>query len=486
MIESGYQKVFPTVEKKIAWEHRQANEHALKGYQCLCARFPCFALDGSEQLSTRYGQIDESTAVEPVRASTVQDLIAPTDGGPVSAVTSPRIGHSSDGTHKIANKKFKKSLKPSSEQLKSLGLKPGPNPITFSVSSPLQGTQTVTGTIYLWPRNAKIVVSDVDGTITRSDVWGQLMPIVGKDWSHPGVAELFSNIRKSDYKILYLTARAIGQADSTRDYLFGLTQNDKNKLPDGPLILSPDRLFPSFKREVIDRKPYVFKIAALRDIRGLFPEFYNPFYAAFGNRDTDHRAYVHVGIPEARIFIIDPTGHVHHVNRTYAKTYESMSEIAADMFPSLGPSIETHPVDDEVGRQLEREALLRDRKRLRRLASYERRPPEGFFLATALSQSARDAPTQIKWERWRNPVEPDAGIRTVEEAEVPRRRAWAMRRQQGSFVASPKHVDKEMMNLPWIPAVESLPEGSENGLPLFLGGRMAAPIRIQNASKPKC
>lgn len=107
-------------------------------------------------------------------------------------------------------------------------------------------------------------MSDVDGTITRSDVWGQLMPIVGRDWSHSGVAEFFSRIYKNGYKILYLTARAIGQADSTRDYLFGLTQSNTVKLPDGPLILSPDRLFRSFKREVIDRKPYVFKIAALR------------------------------------------------------------------------------------------------------------------------------------------------------------------------------------------------------------------------------
>lgn len=65
----------------------------------------------------------------------------------------------------------------------------------------------------------------------RSDLWGQLMPIVGRDWSHPGVAALFSNIRQSDYRILYLTARAIGQADSTRDYLFGLTQNQHSKLP---------------------------------------------------------------------------------------------------------------------------------------------------------------------------------------------------------------------------------------------------------------
>lgn len=50
--------------------------------------------------------------------------------------------------------------------------------------------------------------------------------------------------------------------------------------------MSPDRLFPSFRREVIDRKPYIFKIAALRDIRSLFPQDRNPFYAGFGNRES--------------------------------------------------------------------------------------------------------------------------------------------------------------------------------------------------------
>ena len=57
------------------------------------------------------------------------------------------------------------------------------------------------------------------------------MPIVGRDWSHTGVAELFTKIKRSGYLILYLTARAIGQADATRDYLFGLTQKERDKLP---------------------------------------------------------------------------------------------------------------------------------------------------------------------------------------------------------------------------------------------------------------
>lgn len=34
-------------------------------------------------------------------------------------------------------------------------------------------------------------------------------------------------------------------------------------MPDGPVIMSPDRLMKSFFREVIQKKPYIFKIAAL-------------------------------------------------------------------------------------------------------------------------------------------------------------------------------------------------------------------------------
>mmetsp|Transcript_41745 Transcript_41745/g.37167 ORF Transcript_41745/g.37167 Transcript_41745/m.37167 type:complete len:86 (+) Transcript_41745:1576-1833(+) len=84
------------------------------------------------------------------------------------------------------------------------------NTVVYSVSSALRGIQKVHGFIYLWPANAKIVISDVDGTITRSDVLGQVLPYVGKDWSHIGVTSLYTSMVKNGYKILYLTARAIG------------------------------------------------------------------------------------------------------------------------------------------------------------------------------------------------------------------------------------------------------------------------------------
>jgi len=108
--------------------------------------------------------------------------------------------------------------------------------------------------------------------------------MVGKDWTHLGVAGLYSNIERNGYKILYLTSRAIGQASSTREYLKGIRQQ-QYELPEGPVIMSPDRLMRAFHREVIMRRPEEFKMNCLRDIKKLF-EGRNPFYAGFGNRIT--------------------------------------------------------------------------------------------------------------------------------------------------------------------------------------------------------
>jgi len=44
----------------------------------------------------------------------------------------------------------------------------------------------------------------------------------------------------------------------------------------------------------------------MQDIRKLFPTDYNPFYAGFGNRDTDELSYRKLGIPKGKIFIINP------------------------------------------------------------------------------------------------------------------------------------------------------------------------------------
>lgn len=85
-------------------------------------------------------------------------------------------------------------------------------------------------------------------------------------------------------------------------------------MPDGPVIMSPDRMIKSLKREVIYKKPQMFKIAALKNLRGLFPEESNPFVGGFGNRDTDALSYRAVGVSLSKIFIINQDGEIYHFN----------------------------------------------------------------------------------------------------------------------------------------------------------------------------
>ncbi|KAG9450906.1 hypothetical protein H6P81_010871 [Aristolochia fimbriata] len=246
---------------------------------------------------------------------------------------------SSDGisSKSKSTKRKVRSLVPTSDQLASLNLKEGRNVVTFTFSTAMLGRQQVDARIYLWKWSTRIVVSDVDGTITKSDVLGQFMPLVGKDWSQTGVTHLFSAIKENGYQLLFLSARAISQAYLTRQFLLNLKQDGK-VLPDGPVVISPDGLFPSLYREVIRRAPHEFKIACLEDIRALFPSDCNPFYAGFGNRETDEISYLKVGIPKGKIFIINPKGEV-AVNRWVdTKSYTSLHSLVHGMFPATQSS----------------------------------------------------------------------------------------------------------------------------------------------------
>jgi hypothetical protein len=103
--------------------------------------------------------------------------------------------------------KYVKSLRLSSDVLKSLPLVDGLNRIRFVA----ERGGACSCKLYKWPDNAQIVVSDIDGTITKSDVFGHLFTMIGKDWTQMGVAKLFTKIVDNGYRILYLTSRAIGQ-----------------------------------------------------------------------------------------------------------------------------------------------------------------------------------------------------------------------------------------------------------------------------------
>ncbi|KAI3738384.1 hypothetical protein L2E82_28414 [Cichorium intybus] len=251
-----------------------------------------------------------------------------------SVFDSPQAVETTPTSSTSPQKQFVRTQTPTTEQISSLNLKEGQNMVSFIFSTRVLGVQKVDAHIYLWKWNARIVISDVDGTITKSDVLGQFMPLVGKDWTQSGVARLFSAIKENGYQLLFLSARAIVQAYLTRSFLLNLKQDGK-ALPNGPVVISPDGLFPSLFREVIRRAPHEFKIACLEDIKALFPSDYNPFYAGFGNRDTDELSYRKIGIPKGKIFIINPKGEVaiSHRMDMKGKSYTSLHTLVNDMFP---------------------------------------------------------------------------------------------------------------------------------------------------------
>uniref|UniRef100_A0A8D0DT47 phosphatidate phosphatase n=1 Tax=Salvator merianae TaxID=96440 RepID=A0A8D0DT47_SALMN len=179
---------------------------------------------------------------------------------------------------------YKKSLRLSSDQIEKLKLRDGPNDVVFSITTQYQGTCRCAGTIYLWNWNDKIIISDIDGTITKSDALGQILPQLGKDWTHQGIAKLYHSINE----------------------------------------------------EVIEKKPEKFKIECLNDIKNLFSPCEQPFYAAFGNRPNDVYAYMKVGVPDCRIFTVNPKGElIQEQTKGNKSSYYRLSELVEHVFPLL-------------------------------------------------------------------------------------------------------------------------------------------------------
>lgn len=296
--------------------------------------------ESTGKLEAKQSQLEEgssSLSMEShARKVDTRDSSSDEEGKEVSAaassmerkIQSEPHGHTS--THS-----YRKSLRLSSSQIASLKLKEGPNDVMFSITTQYQGTCRCEGTIYLWNWDDKVIISDIDGTITKSDVFGQILPQFGKDWTHQGIAKLYHSVAENGYKFLYCSARAIGMADMTRGYLQWV--NDGGIiLPRGPLMLSPSSLFSAFHREVIEKKPEIFKIECLTDIKNLFLPNKHPFYAAFGNRTNDVFAYKEVGVPVCRIFTVNPKGElIQEQTKGNKSSYSRLSELVDHVFPLL-------------------------------------------------------------------------------------------------------------------------------------------------------
>ncbi|VDO48192.1 unnamed protein product [Haemonchus placei] len=301
---------------------------------------------GTSQPSSPTARSDDSNFADKTPTQEATPIVEPRDSSRTRNVSDQRSAVSSDDIFPLSEDELDEprpssrpsymlSLRLSSEKLKSLGLVHGANECRFSITTKFQGTSWCSCNIYLYKWYERIVISDIDGTITKSDVLGHVIPAIGGTWAHAGVAELYTRIKNNGYKMVYLSSRAIGQSHTTKQYLKSIAQDSK-QLPDGPVLLSPTSVLVAFRREVIERRPEEFKIAALTDLKNLFP-VKQPFFAGFGNRETDVTSYRAVGIMPARILIIDPSGRVRRSDSVgYVSSYSSMATDTVDyLFPPL-------------------------------------------------------------------------------------------------------------------------------------------------------
>eukprot|EP00801_Mesodinium_rubrum_P001715 Mrub_01715.p1 GENE.Mrub_01715~~Mrub_01715.p1 ORF type:complete len:661 (+),score=94.06 Mrub_01715:225-1985(+) len=237
------------------------------------------------------------------------------------------------------------SLYPTQEDLLNMNLKYGRNKLEYVCEGiPLHCN------IFLYKHDDRLIISDVDGTITKSDILGHLCYFLGKDWTHKGITGLYDLIVKNGYKIIYLTSRPISYMYKTKDLIFEKIRQNEIMMPSGPVITSPNGLRDALYNEVINKTPYRFKIDVLSVIRTLFE--YNPFYGGFGNKVTDYISYTAVGCKLDNIFIINPKSEINYKQEII--TYESLSTRVDEFFIKFR-------TDEEINEDINQILEVRDK-----------------------------------------------------------------------------------------------------------------------------
>lgn len=178
--------------------------------------------------------------------------------------------------------------------------------------------------------NDKIIISDLDGTLTKSDFYGMVNNIISRNHIHNGYIEFIEKVHENGYQVVWLTMRSISMYTLSKNYIKMHT-----KVP-GPLLPWPEQILSALKKELtkntIDPKAFL-----LRNVREVFPEEVNPFVGALGNRENDALAYTAAEIPLDRIFLVNAASIVQRWGCHEEISYSHMSKDIENYFPNLKP-----------------------------------------------------------------------------------------------------------------------------------------------------
>jgi hypothetical protein len=140
-------------------------------------------------------------------------------------------------------------------------LRLGKNPIRYLLLDNQKVIGVAHANIFLWTHQDRIVVMDIDGTITKSNARGVFDTVITETYKycHEGVCQLLSLLKEQiNTQILYVTSRPIGLATHTRRFLAHLEQ-DSARLPEGPLLGFGGSISELLIMELISKNTHHFK-----------------------------------------------------------------------------------------------------------------------------------------------------------------------------------------------------------------------------------
>ncbi len=239
--------------------------------------------------------------------------------------------------------RYRKTLIPTSDQLRRMQLREGVNDVSFEC----EGSASVKAQLFLWHEDVKIVLADVEGCVLRAtrqskgfSVWDTFTSSSSHSFSSSSVieevVELLTNIARQGYQLLY-----ISQLHHSSQEVFQkiVTKEKKLSLPVGPIFRSPDSLVRAFTAARTD----ILKAAVLRGVRGLFPTTSLPYHAGFISRSSDAIALERNQFPAGRIYVFnEKTKEVKPLHRNTASLkIADVSSFLHEIFPKILPNPQT-------------------------------------------------------------------------------------------------------------------------------------------------
>ena len=218
------------------------------------------------------------------------------------------------------------------EMLKMLMLRDGENKLEFEYEVGGGVQERMEMRVYKYKQHDMLIVSDIDGTITKSDVLGYVLPYVGMNWHHKDLVQIYNVLVQRGYRMVYLTARSFTEYKTTRRYLDDVMSGE-HKLPRGPVLLYPSTFMGGLRQELVKKTQHVYKSNMLRDVQRAFAST-SCIAAGFGNQQSDAVAYRQVGVHDNFNFVIKDSI-IHMLSGLYKFTLESFYANLNMLFPSL-------------------------------------------------------------------------------------------------------------------------------------------------------